>query len=169
MTPSSRVKTWIWVVIGVIAVGILCVIALAGAGIWFVRTHINIQPTTATAATTDFQSVRERFSSQKPLIELDDRGNFVHANTERPNGPRPPDTLNVMVFDARDERVVRMDIPFWLLRLKAHGDPHIRVAGNANIDLAKMRLTVEDLERFGPTLIVDHKDVDGSRVIVWSQ
>jgi hypothetical protein len=32
-----------------------------------------------------------------------------------------------------------------------------------------MKLTVEDLERFGPTLIVDHKGRAGERVLVWSQ
>jgi hypothetical protein len=32
-----------------------------------------------------------------------------------------------------------------------------------------MRITVEDLERYGPILILDQKDTDGSRVLVWSQ
>ena len=76
--------------------------------------------------------------------------------------------MNIIAFDARDERVVRMDIPFWLLRLKMHGTL-INAHGSGNIDLAKLKLTVEDLERFGPTLIVDHRDADGSRVLVWSQ
>jgi hypothetical protein len=164
----ARVKTWVWVVIGVVAVGILCVIALAAAGIWFVRTHINVQPTTVAAATSDFQTVRDRFSAQKPLIELDDHGNFVHANTDRPDGTTRPEALAIMAFDSRDERVVRMDIPLWLLRLKMRGT-RINVGGNGNIDLAKLRLTVEDLERFGPTLIVDHRDADGSRVLVWTE
>jgi hypothetical protein len=163
----ARVKTWVWVVIGVIAAGILCVIALAAAGIWFVRTHVNVQPTTIAAATSDFQTVRERFASQKPLIELDDHGNFVHANTDRPDGTKRPEALAIMAFDSRDERVVRMDIPFWLLRLKMHGP--INLNGNGNVDLAKLRLTVEDLERYGPTLIVDHHDANGSRVLVWTE
>jgi hypothetical protein len=37
------------------------------------------------------------------------------------------------------------------------------------VDLAKMHLTVEDLERFGPTLILDHQDRKGSHVLVWSE
>jgi len=45
----------------------------------------------------------------------------------------------------------------------------VDVGGGGNIDLQKLRLTVEDLERFGPTLIVDHRDMNGSRVVVWSQ
>jgi hypothetical protein len=164
---AGRVKTWIWVVIGFVAVCILGVIAMAAAGLWFVRSHVDIRPTTTTAATEDFKSIRQRFASQKPLVELDDRGNFLHANVDRPSGTTPPQTLNVMYFDPRDERVVHMDLPFWLLRLKMHGT-RITVGGG-NIDLAKLHLTIEDLERFGPTLILDQKDGDGSRVLVWTQ
>ena len=165
---QSRVKAWVWVAIGVVTFVILCVITLAAAGLWFVRTHINVQPTTVAAATSDLQTIRDRFASQKPLIELDDRGNFVHANIDRPASTQRPETLNVMAFDAGGERVVKVDIPFWLLRLKNRGSM-IDLGGGGNIDLAKLRLTVEDLERFGPTLILDHRDPNGSRVIVWSQ
>ena len=164
---AGKVKTWVWIAIGVVAVCILGVIAMAAAGLWFVKSHIDIRPTTTTAASEDFQSVRKRFVNQKPLIELDERGNFVHANVDRPTVTTPPKTLSIMAFDAKDERVVRMDLPFWLLRLKMRGT-RIDVGGN-NVDLAKLRMTVEDLERFGPTLILDQKDHKGTRVLVWSQ
>jgi hypothetical protein len=164
---AGKVKTWIWVVVGIVAVCILGVIAMAAAGLWFVRSHVDIRPTTVTAATEDFKSIRERFATQKPLIELDDRGNFVHANVDRPSSPTPPQSLNIMAFNPKDERVVRMDLPFWLLRFKMRGT-RIDV-GDGNIDLAKLRLTVEDLERFGPTLILDQKGGNGSRVLVWTQ
>ena len=165
---ALKTKTWVWIAIGIIAVCILAVIMAAAVGLWLLRSHVNIQPSTVSAATADFQSVRDRFAAQKPLIELDDRGNFVHANVDRPNGTQRPESLNVMAFDAHDEHVVRMDIPFWLLRLKMRGT-RIDVGRSGNVDLAKLRLTVEDLERFGPTLILDHRDADGSRVLVWSQ
>jgi hypothetical protein len=164
---AGKVKTWIWVVVGIVAVCILGVIAMAAVGLWFVRSHVDIRPTTVTAATEDFKSIRERFATQKPLIELDDRGNFVHANVDRPSSPTPPQSLNIMAFNPKDERVVRMDLPFWLLRFKMRGT-RIDV-GDGNIDLAKLRLTVEDLERFGPTLILDQKGGNGSRVLVWTQ
>jgi hypothetical protein len=164
---KSTVPTWVWIIIGVVTLGILGVITLAAAGLWFVRSHVNVQPATVAAATTDFQTIRERFANQKPLIELDDRGNFIHANTDRPNGTKRPETLNVMAFDAREEKAVHVEIPFWMLRLKTRGT--LVDVGGGNIDLQKLRLTVEDLERYGPTLIVDHKDTNGSRVVVWSQ
>ena len=164
---AGKVKTWVWVALGVVVCGILAIVMLAAAGLWFVKSHVAIEPMTTAAASADFQTIRLRFASQRPLIELDDRGNFLHANTDRPAGTTAPQTLNILAFDSKDERVVRMELPFWLLRLKMRGS-RIDVGGN-NIDLAKLRLTVEDLERFGPTLILDQKDSDGSRVLVWSQ
>lgn len=164
---AGKVKTWVWVVLGIVVLGILCVIGVAAAGFWFVRSHIDIRPATTAAITVDFQSVRERFAKQRPLIELDDHGNFVHANTDRPAGTVKPQTLNIMAFNPRDEKVVRMDLPFWVLRLHTRGARFD--VGGGDVDLRKLRLTVEDLERYGPTLILDHKDGDGSRVLVWTQ
>jgi hypothetical protein len=164
---AGRIKTWVWVVVGVVALGILCVIGLAAAGLWFVRSHVDIRQATTAGVTDEFQTIRARFAGQKPLIELDDHGNVFHANTDRPAGTRRPESLNIIAFDPDDERVVKMDLPFWLLRFKMRGT-RIDV-GDGNIDLAKLRLTVEDLERFGPTLILDQKGGNGSRVLVWTQ
>ncbi|HEY2434566.1 MAG TPA: hypothetical protein VGI12_17975 [Vicinamibacterales bacterium] len=163
----ARVKTWVWAIIGVIAIGILGIVALAAAGLWFVRSHVDVRPTTTTAAATDFDTVRTRFAGQAPLIELDDHGEFIRANTDRPAGAGRPETLHVMAFDAENEKVITMELPFWLLRLKSGGTRFSM--GGEDVDLAKLRLTVEDLERFGPTLIVDHKDARGRRVLVWTQ
>ncbi len=163
----AKIKTWVWIVVGVIALCVLGIVAMAGVGIWFVRSHVDVRQTTAPAASSDFDSVRRRFASQTPLIELDDHGEFIRANTDRPAGTARPQTLNVMAFDPDDEKVVRMELPFWLLRLKSGGSS-FSMHGN-NVDLAKMRLTVEDLERFGPTLILDHKDQKGAHVLVWTQ
>lgn len=164
---AGKVKPWVWVVIGVVVFGILGVVAMAAAGLWFVKSHVDIRTTTTAAATEDFQSVRQRFATQKPLIELDEHGSFLRANVDRPAGTQRPQTLNVMAFDPRDEKVVRMELPFWLLRLKGGGGRFD--IGRSNVDLARMRITVEDLERYGPILILDQKDTDGSRVLVWSQ
>ena len=164
---AGKVKTWVWIVVGVVALGIFGVIAMAAAGLWFVKSHVDIRSTTVAAATEDFQAIRQRYASMKPLIELDERGHFLRANADRPAGTKRPQTLNIMAFDPDDGKVVRMELPFWILRLKSGGAKFD--IGRSNVDLARMRITVEDLERYGPILILDQKDTDGSRVIVWSQ
>ena len=73
----------------------------------------------------------------------------------------------MIAFDPDDGRIVRVSIPFWLVRMKMRGAT-IDLNGN-HMNLEDLRLTAEDLERFGPTLIVDHKNTTGERVLVWSQ
>jgi type II secretory pathway pseudopilin PulG len=164
---AAKVRAWVWIVVAIVVFGILGVIAMAAAGLWFVKSHVNIQSATTAVASADFQTIRARFANQKPLIELDERGNFLHANTDRPTSTQRPQTLTILAFDSDDEKVVRLELPFWLLRLKGGGSRFD--VGGGNVDLAKLRLTVEELERFGPTLILDQKDSGGSRVLIWSQ
>jgi hypothetical protein len=166
---AGKVKTWVWVVVGIAVVMILGVIALAGVGVYFFSQHIQTRAASPVNAAREFEQVTTRFSGQKPLIELDKRGHYLRANTDRtpPPNAKAPEALNVMAFDPDDGRIVRITIPFWLLRLKMRGAT-IDFNGN-KMDLEDLKLTVEDLERFGPTLIVDHKNTTGERVLVWSQ
>jgi hypothetical protein len=166
---AGKVKTWVWVVLGVVVVGILGMIAMAGVGVYFFSQHINTRAASPAAAADEFDTIRRRFEGQKPLIELDERGRFLRANPDRPAlaTAKSPDNLYVLAFDPDDERIVRVTIPFWLLRMKAGGTT-IDFNGNS-MDLEDLKLTVEDLERFGPTLIVDHRETSGDRVLVWSQ
>jgi hypothetical protein len=166
---AGKVKTWIWVVIAIVVLGILGIVAMAGAGLYFASQHIRTHEASPASAARDFEEVKKQFATQKPLIELDERGRFLHSNTDRepPPNAKAPDAVYVMAFDPDDGRVVRLSIPFWLLRLKS-GNQTIDFNGR-RMDLEDLKLTVEDLERFGPTLIVDHKDRGGERVLVWSQ
>jgi hypothetical protein len=164
----AKVKTWVWIVVGVFVLGVLGLVAMAAAGFWFAKTHIDIRSTSPQTVAEEFDRVRERFASQQPLIELDEHGNFVRAHTDRPASDKRPETLHVMAFDPDDDRVVKVNVPFWLLRLKMGGRTHVNI-GRDNLDLEDLNLTVEDLERFGPTLILDHQERDGEHVIVWSE
>jgi hypothetical protein len=166
---AVKLKTWIWVIVGVAAVGTLCVIAMAAAGIYYFTQNIEAKKASPAAAAAEFESVRSRFQGQKALIELDERGHFLRSHTDRPppKNTRAPEALYVLAFDPDDEGLVKVTVPFWLLRLKMK---HTRVdLGGGRVDLEDLKLTVEDLERFGPTLILDQTNSGGDRVLVWSQ
>ena len=166
---AGKVKAWIWVVLAIVVVGILGIVAMAGVGFYFASKHFDTRAASPASAAKDFEEVRARFSGQPPLIELDDRGHFVRAHTDRPTpaNVKAPEHLNVLAYDPDDGRIVRLTIPFWLLRLKMR---HTRVdLGGGRVDLEDLKLTVEDLERFGPTLILDQTNSGGDRVLVWSQ
>jgi hypothetical protein len=166
---AGKIKTWIWVIVSLIVICILGVVAVAGMGYYFFTKHFDSKVTSPASASVEFEQVKAQFTGQKPLIELDERGRFLRANPDRPgrSDARRPDQLYVLAFDPDDERIVKVTIPFWLLRLKARGATVDFNGGS--LDLEDLKLTVEDLERFGPTLIVDHKSSGGERVLVWSQ
>ena len=166
---AGKVKTWVWVVAAVVIVGILGLIATAGVGIYFFSRHVETSTASPAVAAQDFGQISARFASQKPLIELDEHGRYLGSNAERQPtaGTRQPETLRVMAFDPDDGRVVRVGIPFWLLRLKLQGSS-IDFNGN-RVQLEDLKLTVEDLERYGSTLVIDHRAPSGQRVVVWTE
>jgi hypothetical protein len=166
---AVKVKTWIWVIVGIAAIGVLGVIAMAAAGIYYFTQNIEAKKASPATAAIEFDAVRSRFRGQQPLIELDERGRFLRSHTDRPvpDNPKTPEALYVLAFDPDDEGLVKVTVPFWLLRLKMR---HTRVdLGGSRVDLEDLKLTVEDLERFGPTLILDQTNHGGDRVLVWSQ
>ena len=166
---AAKIKTWIWVVVGIAALCILCVVAMAGAGFYYVSRHFDTKLVSKATASQEFDQIKSQFTEQRALIELDERGRFLRANSDRQRKPgaKTPDELYVLAFDPDDERIVKVTIPFWLLRFKSHGTTVDFNGGR--LDLEDLKLTVEDLERFGPTLIVDHQGHAGERVLVWSQ
>ena len=165
---AGKIKTWIWVIVSIVVICILGAVAVAGMGYYFFTKHFDTKVTSPASATVEFEQVKAQFTGQKPLIELDERGRFLRANPDRPGraDTRRPDQLYVLAFDPDDERIVKVTIPFWLLRLKPRGTIDFN---GGQVELEDLKLTVEDLERFGPTLIVDHKSSGGERVLVWSQ
>lgn len=166
---AVKVKTWVWVVVGVAVVCVLFVIAMAAAGIYYFARNIEARKASPAIAAGEFDAVRERFRGQKPLIELDEHGRFLRSNTDRPTpaNARQPDKLYVLAFDPDDGGLVKVTVPFWLLRLKT-GNARVDF-GSGGMDLEDLKLRVEDLERFGPTLILDQTNRGGDRVLVWSQ
>ena len=166
---AVKVKTWVWIVVGIVVVGIIGIITMAAAGLYFFTRNIQTTQASPAVASRSFDEVRARFSDQKPLIELDNDGEFLRSNLERARPANPPvlEAIHVMAYDTDDSRVVNVTIPFWLMRMQRGGSV-INFNGN-DMNLEDLKITIEDLERFGPTLIVDHKSSRGDRVLVWSQ
>ena len=166
---AGKVRTWVWIVVGIGVFCVLALVAVVGGAFFYMSRHIETKSATPASAAREFEAVRSGFSGQKPLIELDRNGRFVRAHTDRP-GPANatvPDQLRILAFDPSDGRIVQVSVPFWLLRMKA-GNATIDLNGS-KMDLEDLRLTIHDLERQGPSLIVDHQAPDGDRVLVWSR
>ena len=169
--PRSARRTWVSVLIAsVIIVGVLAIAVVGGTAYFFYR-HVNSSFTPPEDADTEFAQARARFGGQKPLIEIrKDDEPVLHRDAIPASLPATKlETLCVLAYDTHEEKLVRVSIPFWLLRLAP--TKHVSFLSDTGIDFDsdRVRLTLQDLERRGPGLILDQADRRGSQVLVWTE
>ena len=161
-------RTWLYVLGGIVAAVVVFVTVAVTAGFLFFRSHVQTATMGPEAARGEFERTLTPFANERPLLgRRDDEPPVDLAGRER----RPIDQLHVMAYDPRDERLVNITIPGWLLRLAPHGHSSIKIDGTDVLERAPgTRITVEDLERHGPGLLLDQQGFKGTgRVVVWSE
>jgi hypothetical protein len=170
MSQNTR-KTWVSVLIAsVIIIGMLAAAAIGGTA-FFIYRHVHTQFTPNENADAQFAAARARFAGQRPLIEIRRHDEPVlHRETIPAEMPAAKlETLRVLAYDTHAEKLVRVSIPFWLLRMAP--SRHVSFLSDTGVDFDsdRIRLTLDDLERRGPGLILDQADRRGSQVLVWTE
>lgn len=170
MSQSSR-KTWISVLIAsVIIVGILAAAAVAGTA-FFIYRHVHTEITPNASADQQFAEARARFVGQQPLIEIrKDDEPLLHREVIPASKPATKlDTLRVLAYDTHARKLVNVSIPMWLLRMAPSHKFSFLNDNGIDFDSDRVHITLEDLERRGPGLILDQADRRGSQVLVWTE
>src|SRR5574339_287845 len=118
-TPAKRRRTWLWILVAVFGLGVVCVIAVAGFGMYFVSTHISTKALSPAEAFKAFDVAKAPFKDQPPLFEMDDRERIkaLRQLGDLPAAKQPAQNMYVLVWSADEEKLVRLTLPFWLLRL----------------------------------------------------
>ena len=167
----SKTKTWISILIAsVIVVGVLAVSAVGGTA-YFIYRHVHTQFTPVESADKQFADARARFAGQPPLIEMR-RGDepVLHREVIPKDMPAAKlDTLRVLAYDTRANKLVNVSIPMWLLRLAPSNKFSFMKDNGIDFDSDRMHISLDDLERRGPGLILDQADRRGSQVLVWAE
>jgi len=161
-------KTWIWIIVACLALGVVAMAAVAGLGLYFVASHISTGRTSSADALRTFDEVRAEFKDARPLFEIDshDEPRPTRRLTDLPASSTKPKNLWILAWDPDDERLSKISLPFWILRM---GKQNIDVRHDGGFDLDKLDLDVDELERVGPVLIFDFRTSDGERVLVWTR
>ena len=166
-------KTWISIAIAVVASVCLLALAVVGGTAFFIYRHVESTSTTEITAEQEFNAARARFEGQKPLIEIRREGDepILHRDLLRAGKmpDKPLESLRVLAYDDTAGKLVRVNIPFWLLRIVPSKNLSFLNDEGIDIDTRRIRLTLEDVERRGPGLLLDQKDRRGSQVLVWTE
>jgi len=156
-------RTWVKVTIGGAALVILGISALAGTGAYFFFRHLETRSATEVEAKKDMEVIRTRFAGRPPMLEIVDikAGDIRIQRVSHPQGLRAQ-TLHVMTWTGAEEQVMRSDLPLWLMRFSS-----VNVLSHLGVAPERYRLTVEDVARFGPGIIVDYRDPGNQQILVW--
>jgi len=185
MTTSARPSTLRlshFVVFGIAAAAFGIVVF--GVMAWSAVTVERIDEATARAR---FDAIRASLGDAPALLRANDDGRIVRVEAEGLASRGTEDSrgapgasassrsetsprlkhLGILVWRAREERLMRADVPFWFFRLKA---PAVQlVVRDTGFDLERLRLTAPDLEEHGPGLILDEIDENGDRTLIWTE
>ena len=151
-----------------VVVGLIVCVAIVGAGtaVWFFTSALETVAADEGRATQSFADVRARFNGSGPILRMTDREPVV--TRKPPEASAAPDLKNVhlIAWDSGDEKLATVTLPFWMLRLT---ERPINISGETAVPGVRLSVTVQELERYGPAIWIDHADQDGSRVLIWTE
>lgn len=139
--------------------------AVAGTVVYVVLRSLEITAASPVAASEEIEMVRRRFANRAPLVAMPAGGGTPRVNRPDPSAPRQRITkLHARIWQPGDGQLVRLSFPAWALHAGGPKDFALRA-----LNLGSLSVTLEDVERHGPGLIVDFATPDGSRVLVWAE
>jgi hypothetical protein len=171
----AKTKTWIWIIAGFLGVCVLVLMAVAGAGVYFVSQHIVAKRVATTDALRQFEDARSMLKDKKPLLELDRLGHprEVQRTEKLPTSLIKPTNMVVLAWNPDRGRIVRVSLPFWLLLMGKRKvdlfDSGSGGSGTNNFDVDRLNIDVRELERIGPAFVLDYVTMNGERILVWTE
>jgi flagellar basal body-associated protein FliL len=162
-------RTLLYAIVGAV---IAAAVVAAGTAIWFVAGHRETAHVSASVAEVEFARIRSRFSHQQPLVDMSVRQPAAPLPAATP--AQPLRTFHTVIFDTRGgERIVRISVPYWVARHYARHDGYFRWLGeltfldDTEFDPEAIWVSLDQLERRGPGLVVDYRRPSGGQFVSW--
>jgi hypothetical protein len=158
--------------VAVSATGVLAAALIAAAG--FVLRHRESSAASPELAAARFAQLRARFAGEAPLLDMTMR---AAAGTGVPApGATRLHTVHTVVFDTRGgSRLLQIDVPYWFARRFAGRDRSFQWLGeltfldDTEFDPEPIRLSLDQIERRGPGLLVDYRHPSGGQFLAWAE
>ena len=156
-------RTWVKVTIGGVALIAVALAALGGTAAFFVLRHMDTRAASEAEAIKTIEAAKARFGSRPPLLEfVDPRRADVRINRPVDASSAGVDTIHVISWKSETGELSSTELPLWLMRFSS-----VNIASQLGLAPARFRLTVADVERYGPGVIVDYGARGASHTLVW--
>jgi len=156
-------RTWVKATLGAAVLIAAAFIALAGTGTYFVFRHLEKRPAGEAESVKAIDAIKARFGTRPPLVEIvDPRSADIRINRPDVAGASRVDTVHVVNWKTDTGELSTADFPLWLMRFSS-----VNILSQIGVAPAKFRLTVSDVERYGPGILVDYGAPGADRVLVW--
>jgi hypothetical protein len=163
-------RKWWPIVLGIVIFVVIVGAGAIGIGIYVVSRQVAMTVVETEDPEAAFAEARAKFAGQKPYIEFVDDGvetqAVVHRENERDGRP-PLNSMHIMAWDEHERKLVRLTLPFWILRLGRTGDLRLSPSESGISRGVRLHVSAADLERNGPGLLLDTKMQRGERLLVW--
>jgi hypothetical protein len=171
MAPSKRV---LFKVVGALVA--LCAVVLL-TGTWWISSLYQSEQTDMARASAAFAEVRARFPGLEPAFQIQETRLVVMR--EPAAAPAPPAAAHMLVWQPRERTLSRVTLPLWMSKVATEPLPLEALAGVADqgvgaIMNAKRRghelnIRLNELQRYGRTLLLDGVTADGKHIMMWNE
>lgn len=159
-------RTWVLVLFGafvlIVVIGIGGIIATT---MWF-QQNVTVEGRAEGEAMAAFDVVRQRYAGRAPLLEMRD-GRPARNNAGQAGTGAQITTLHILVWDPDDSQFTDVSVPFWVLRMQTGTISFNEFV--SDIDDSTGSLSAEDLERYGPGIVLDTTLRSGERLLLWAE
>ena len=134
-----------------------------GTGAYFVLRSMEKRTRSESEAVQAIDAVKARFGTRPPLVEIADplRADIrIHRPVDASHVH--VDTIHMINWKRETGELVRFEVPLWLMRFSS-----VNVLSQLGVTPERFRLTVNDIERYGPGIVVDYGSSKTFRVLVW--
>jgi hypothetical protein len=158
---AKRRSTWVLAILAVVAFA--ATVMVAGV-VWFFTAALERSPANQPTAEREFAEVRARFQNSKPIFEMGPQGPVLNRRPTSTSAAGRVRTLHILGWNPDGERLTHVTLPFWLIRLRP-GSIRAGLTGSGT----QISIDADELESYGSTLVLDHTDDDGERIVMWTE
>lgn len=117
------------------------------------------------AAVAQIDSVRATLGDLPPVIQRDESGE-VAIEPSPEVAPGKIRTLRVLAYRRASRALLRSHVPVWFMRMKAPVVEYL--LRDTGVDLGELGLSMSDILRHGPRILLDDELANGDRVLIWT-